>query len=208
MNSAICNPRNAELNVMPQVMYAHVRTMQRPLWKSRITKWLFTISTCCSLGILSGCASYTPPSANEPSAALQIKNDSPELTATINTYEDPATCQGFIPIRTGYGNSYHQNNLKPFASVDIRIPTSKVFGLYVSSQRASPDWSITYGCDVVALFDPKENEQYVAEFRYEGAFCSLRISRRVGERMLPVEGIRYRHQGTTSISRPSMHCTD
>lgn len=157
---------------------------------------------------LAACASYTPPPANAPSATLTVRNASPQWEASVNTYKDPAACDGFLPIRTGHGVSYEKNQLKPGDSVEVRVAPAKLFGLYTSSQRPGENYNLFYGCNVAAFFEPQQGQSYLAEFSYEGRMCRLKVSRQVGTQLLPVEGLRYRKQGATSLSRPSMHCTD
>jgi hypothetical protein len=158
--------------------------------------------------MLGACASYTPPPANAPSATLTVRNVSAQLDAAVNTYKDPAACDGFVPIRTGHGTSYEKNRLKPGDSIEVRVASGKLFGLYASSERAGEHHSVSYGCSVSGFFEPRQGQSYLAEFRYEGNTCSMKVSRRVGAQLLPVEDLKYRRQGRTSLSRPSMHCTD
>jgi hypothetical protein len=181
------------------------------MWKNRILKLGRMVMIRMARSVLPavfvvGCATYQAPAASDSHATLILKNPSSTFTTALNAHKNPETCEEFIPIVTGFGNSYAKNRLLQNSTVSVRIPADKPFGLYASSERAGATANDSFGCNVVATFTPKRDATYVGEFSYNPPRCALRMEElRNGQRVeVPV---RYRRQMPTSITRPTPWCS-
>src|SRR4051812_18899767 len=156
--------------------------------------------------LLACCASYQAPQSSESHATLILKNPSSVFTTALNAHKKPETCEGSVPIATGFGNSYEKNRLLQNSTVTVRVPADQLFGLYASSERAGATNGSSFGCNVVVTFTPKRDATYVGEFSYNPPHCSLRLEElRNGQRVeVPA---RYRRQMPTSLSKPTPWCS-
>jgi hypothetical protein len=146
--------------------------------------------------VLGACTpKYLAPTTG-PTAQVRLKMESPEVFATLFTFEGPG-CKVTQSLGA-IGGAYWVNNFatdpdrglrpKMLGSsgvpdpqvIEVLVPANKRLNLFY--QQIGPhSVPVVRGCMIAISFEPEEQEQYEVRYRYAPPQCVVQVSRMSGD---------------------------